>query len=156
MKKLTIQKNLIILILIFFCLSIRCGSRQLNQAKGIISLMQLSSSSSIITILSPKNITYADVDIPFNCQYNTELFIVSYNLDESQNIPFEKDKILTDLSAGEHRLEVVVQSLDGNIEASENIIFTIKPNPSFLVIISLSLVGIIGLFFIIRAIRQKN
>ena len=156
MKKLTSQKILIICIMIFFCLIIGFKSGQLNQAKGIISLMQISSNSSIITILSPENITYTDIDIPFECQYNTELFIVSYSLDGSQHIPFEKDKILTDLLAGEHRLEIIVQSLEGNIEASETIIFTIKPYPSFLVIISLSLVGIIGLCFIIRAIKQKK
>ena len=142
--------------MIFFFLIIRVKFGQVNQAKGTISLMQISSNSSIITILSPENITYADIDIPFECQYNTELFIVSYSLDGSQNIPFEKNKILTDLSVGEHRLEVIVQSLDGNIEATKIIIFTIKPYPSFLVIISLSIVGTIGLIFIIQAIKQKN
>lgn len=155
MKNLASQKSLIILIIMFF-LIIRYESGQQSLAKNTLSLIQASSNSSFITILSPTNITYTDVDIPFDCQYNTELYTVWYSLDESQKIPFEEDKILTDLSPGEHKLEIIVQSLDGNIEASETIIFTIKPNPSVLVIISLSLVGIIGLGFIICAIKQKN
>lgn len=155
MKNLISQKRSIILIIIFF-LIIRYESGQQSLAKNTLSLMQSSSNSSIITILSPTNSTYTDIDIPFDCQYNKEIYIVWYSLDGAQNIPFEEDKILTDLSPGEHKLEIILQSLDGNIEASETIIFTIKPNPSLLVIISLSLVGIIGLGFIISAIKQKN
>ena len=116
MKKSTRRTVLIIFLVLFFFSIIEFELDQLNQASGTILLLQLPSSSSIITISSPKNTTYSDIDVPFDCQYNTELFTVSYSLDGSQRIPFEKDKILTDLSAGNHRLEVYAHSLDGNIE----------------------------------------
>jgi hypothetical protein len=155
MKTLTSQKKLIILTIAFF-LIIRYESGQINLAKGSLLAIQISSNSSIITIQSPENSTYADVDIPFDIQYDSELYTIIYSLDGEQNIPFEKEKILTDLTPGEHRLEIIISDLDTNILATETVIFTIKPNPSLLVIISLSIVGIIGLGFIISAIKQKN
>lgn len=154
MKKLTKITRLILFIFLFIFPIIEFESGKLNQVKGKIVLLQLPSNSTIITILSPQNTTYADIDVPFDCQYNVELFTVSYSLDGSQKIPFEKDKILTDLSAGDHLLEVYAQSIDGIMETTKTIIFTIKPYPSFLVIISLTLVGIIGLILIILAIKK--
>ena len=38
----------------------------------------------------------------------------------------------------------------------ETVVFNIKPFPSFLVIISISLVGFIGLSLLIHAMRQKK
>ncbi len=57
---------------------------------------------------------------------------------------------------GSHQLIVFAQDQTGTTKVSEPIIFTIKPHPSTLVIISLSAVGIVGLTLMIKAIKQKE
>jgi len=108
-----------------------------------------------VVVLSPKNTTYPDTDLVLSCQINKEAAKTSYILDGVENITFTGDIILTDLSPGSHQLIVYAQDQTGTTKASEPIIFTIKPHPSTLVIISLSLVGIVGLTLIIKAIKQK-
>jgi len=108
-----------------------------------------------VVVLSPKNTTYPDTDLVLSCQINKEATKTSYILDGVENITFTGDIILTDLSPGSHQLIVYAQDQTGTTKASEPIIFTIKPHPSTLVIISLSLVGIVGLTLIIKAIKQK-
>jgi hypothetical protein len=130
---------------------------QNNQSEdNFLYTSEITNGTIIITVLSPENTTYADVDVILSCEFNKELHKISYSLDGSPNMTFEEDKILTDLVTGDHTLTVYAQNLDGNIEASETIVFTIKPYPSFLVITSLALVGLVGLSLIIHAIRQKE
>ena len=64
--------------------------------------------------------------------------------------------IIPDLSTGKHRLIVYAKDQFGNTGVSETVVFEIKPFPSFLVIISISLVGFIGLSLLIHATRQKK
>ena len=109
-----------------------------------------------VLVLSPKNTTYPDTDLVLSCQFNKEVTKTSYVLDGVENITFTGDIILTDLSPGDHLLIVYAQDQTETIKASEAIIFTIKPHPSTLVIISLSSVGIVGLTLIIKAIKQKE
>ena len=109
-----------------------------------------------VLVLSPKNTTYPDTDLVLSCQFNKEVTKTSYILDGVENITFTGDIILTDLSPGDHQLIVYAQDQTGTTKASELIIFTIKPHPSTLVVISLSLVGVIGLTLIIKAIKQKD
>ncbi|MCW3997276.1 MAG: hypothetical protein NWF10_01735, partial [Candidatus Bathyarchaeota archaeon] len=108
-----------------------------------------------ISVLSPENTTYPDVDVVLSCQFNKEVVKVSFSLDGLVNITFSGDIILTDLSAGDHQLIVYGQDLVGNIEVSDTIVFTIKPYPSILVMFSLFLVGLFGFSLIFHAIRQK-
>ncbi len=109
-----------------------------------------------VLVLSPKNTTYPDTDLVLSCQFNKEVTKTSYILDGVKNITFTGDIILTDLSPGNHQLIVYAQDQTGIIKASETIMFTIKPHPSILVVISLSLVGIVGLTLIITATKQKD
>ena len=53
-------------------------------------------------------------------------------------------------------LIVYAQDQGGNEAVSETVVFTIKPYPSLLVIVSLALVGLIGLVFLVKAIKQKE
>jgi nitrous oxidase accessory protein NosD len=112
--------------------------------------------SPVIAVLSPENKTYSDLDIIQSCQFNEEVIKTSYSLDGFENITFTGDIILSDLSPGDHQLIVYAQNLSGDIGASETIVFTIKPDLSILVMITLGLAGIVGLGLIIQAMRQKE
>ena len=109
-----------------------------------------------IYIITPENTTYADVDIILSCEFNREVSQSSYSIDGKENVTFNKDVIIPDLSTGEHRLIVYAKDQFGNTGVSEIVVFNIKPFPSFLVIISISLVGFIGLSLLIHSMRQKN
>ena len=109
-----------------------------------------------VLVLSPKNTTYPDTDIVFSCQFTEEVTNINYILDEQEKLTFTRDIILTDLSPGTHQLIVYDQDQNGTIKASEIIIFTIKPHPSTLVVVSLSLVGIVGLILIINATKKDR
>jgi len=109
-----------------------------------------------VVVLSPKNTTYPDTDLILSCQINKEATKTSFILDGVKNITFTGDIILTDLSPGIHQLIVYAQDQTGTIKASETIMFTIKPHPSTLVVISLSLVGMVGLILIIKAMKEKE
>lgn len=109
-----------------------------------------------IYIISPENTTYADVDIVLSCEFNKEIVFSSYSINGKENVTFTGDVIIPDLSAGGHKLIVYAQDQYGNAGVSETVVFTIKPFPSILVMISISLVGFIGLSLIIHAMRQKD
>lgn len=109
-----------------------------------------------IYIITPENTTYADVDIILSCEFNREISQSSYSIDGKENVTFNGDVIIPDLSTGEHRLIVYAKDQCGNTSVSETVVFNIKPFPSFLVIISISLVGFIGLSLLIYTMRQKN
>ena len=109
-----------------------------------------------VLVLSPKNTTYPDTDIVFSCQFTEEVTNINYILDEQEKLTFTRDIILTDLSPGTHQLIVYAQDQNGTIKASEITIFTIKPHPSTLVVVSLSLVGIVGLILIINATKKDR
>lgn len=119
-------------------------------------LLTLNITTLEVLVLSPKNTTYPDTDLVLSCQFNKKVINTSYILDGKEKIPFTGDIILTDLFPGSHQLIVYAQDQTGTTKASEPIIFTIKPHPSTLVVISLSSVGIVGLTLIIKAIKQKE
>ena len=125
-----------------------------------ITYTSILSSSNITTlevlVLSPKNTTYPDIDVVLSCQFNREVTKTSYILDGVENITFTGDIVLTDLFPGSHQLIVYAQDQTGTTKVSEPIIFTIKPHPSTLVIISLSAVGIVGLTLLIKSIKHKE
>ena len=149
MKK-TADFSLLIIICLFFFHFQTSSSDFLTEAEDSnLELLE-------IDVITPENTTYADVDLVLSCEFSKEITEVSFSLDGKENVTFVGDVILTDLSAGEHQLIVYAQYLSGNIGASEVIIFTIKPYPSILVIISLAMVGLVGLCLIISAIRQKD
>lgn len=136
------------LCIIFFGLQ-RIGTNYISYGEALLG------NSLEIFVLSPENTTYPNVDVVLSCQFNKEVAKASFSLDGLENTTFSGDIILTDLSAGEHQLIVYGQDLTGIIEASDTIVFTIKPYPSILVMVSLFLVGLFGLSLIFYAIRQK-
>jgi hypothetical protein len=149
MKKIFLTlKSTTALLLLFFSFQI-INAQQISNED--ISKIQLE-----ISIIKPENKTYADVDVILSYEINKEVISTSYSLDGLGNVTISNDIILTDLSAGKHQLILYAQDQDGNVAASETIIFTIKPYPSMLVIISLSFVGLIGLVFLVKAIKQKE
>ena len=109
-----------------------------------------------IHIFSPENTTYADVDIVLSCEFNREIIQSSYTVDNKENVTFTGDVIISDLSPGNHTLIVYAKDEFGNLGVSDTVVFTIKPFPSILVIISISLVGFIGFILIINAMKQKD
>ncbi len=150
MKKLVLSlASIILLILVFF--SIQTIRAQQSPDEDHLRGVPIE-----VSIIQPENTTYADVDVVLSCQISKEVTMTSYSLDGQKNVTFRGDIILTDLSAGEHQLIVFAQDQAGNSVASETIVFTIKPHPSTLVIVSLALVGLIGLTLLIKAIKQKE
>ena len=150
MKKLVLSlASIILLILVFF--SIQTIRAQQSPDEDLLLGVPIE-----VSIIQPENTTYADVDVVLSCQISKEVTMTSYSLDGHENVTFTGDIILTDLSVGEHQLIVFAQNQIGNSVASETIVFTIKPHPSTLVIVSLALVGLIGLTLLIKAIKQKE
>jgi len=150
MKKLFLTlMSITLLLLVFFRFQPIRAQKAVNE--DLISEVQLE-----ITLIKPENTTYADVDGILDYEINKEVISTSYSLDGLENVTITDDIILTDLSAGEHQLIVYAQDQGGNEAVSETVVFTIKPYPSMLVIVSLALVGLIGLVFFVKAIKQKE
>lgn len=90
----------------------------------------------LVTVLSPKNESYAVHNISLTCAVNETVFRMAYSLDEQSNMAITGNTTLTELPEGSH--SVVVNAIDsfGNVGVSSTVFFTIDLSPPRIIILS--------------------
>jgi hypothetical protein len=94
-----------------------------------------------VSVLSPKNETYASSDVPLKLAVDKSFSRISYVLDYQDNITINGNVTLTGLSDGVHNVTVHVWDAAGNIGSSETVIFIVDTPESFLAV-SVSVVSV--------------
>lgn len=84
-----------------------------------------------IEISSPENRTYDSLDFPLDFAVNEPFSQVAYCLDGHDNTTIAGNSTLTDLSNGVHIITVYAWDTQGNVGASETIMFTVAKPASF-------------------------
>ncbi|MBC7129636.1 right-handed parallel beta-helix repeat-containing protein [Candidatus Bathyarchaeota archaeon] len=80
----------------------------------------------IISIISPKNMTYKEANVPLTLIVDESISWIGYSLDGKANITITGNTTLTNLSNGCHSLKVYAEDAHGNIGFSETIYFTVE------------------------------
>ena len=78
-----------------------------------------------IVIASPENKTYSNTDILLSFTVSEFTSLISYSLDEEENIEVSEETILPQLSDGNHSIVLHASDLAGNIGESDMIHFTV-------------------------------
>lgn len=86
-----------------------------------------------ITILSPKNMTYATDSIPLIFTVNKLTSWIGYSLDGNVNLTINENTTLQELSTGTHKITVYANSTFGKMGASETIHFMVDTVPPAIV-----------------------
>ncbi len=85
----------------------------------------------IVSIGSPRNVTYQASTVPLLFAVNDEATTVKYGLDDNELVTLTDDINLTGLSVGLHLLKVYAYDGAGNVGTSEAIAFNIlQPTPT--------------------------
>jgi H+/Cl- antiporter ClcA len=86
-----------------------------------------------VSILSVENLTYGSENVPLNFAIDEASSMISYSLDNTDNVTIAGNTTLTGLPPGLHSLVVYVADEAGNTGASEAVQFTIlqetEPEP---------------------------
>ncbi|MCW4005241.1 MAG: hypothetical protein NWF04_01380 [Candidatus Bathyarchaeota archaeon] len=100
--------------------------------------------SPAVDVLSPKAIAYNSSDVALTFAVNGTVSHLSYSLDDQNSISLSGNTTLTNLTNGNHTIQVYAQDTTGNVAASKLLQFTIsntQPEPfpatSFIVVCSL-------------------
>jgi hypothetical protein len=104
-----------------------------------------------IEILSPENRTYDLLDFPLDFVVNEPFSQLAYCLDGHDNMTIDGNSTLTNLPDGEHNITVYAWDTEGNVGASETLMFTVaKPvvfPPTLIASVSGALVAILCVGF---------
>jgi hypothetical protein len=85
----------------------------------------------IVSIASPRNVTYQTSTVPLMFAVNDETATVKYGLDDNALVTLTDDINLTGLSVGLHLLKVYAYDGAGNVGTSETLAFNIlQPTPT--------------------------
>jgi len=79
-----------------------------------------------VSIISPRNITYSDADIPLVFAVNEPTAWLGYSLDGQANVTITGNETLTDLTNGVHHIVVHANDTIGNMGVSESIDFVVQ------------------------------
>jgi len=89
-----------------------------------------------IVIASPKNKTYSTKDILLTFTVSESTSLISYSLDEEENMEVSEEAILSILTDGNHSIVVYASDLAGNIGESDTIHFTVDTTAPNLLLLS--------------------
>jgi len=104
-----------------------------NATNELITIQPAANPVFSITITSPESRTYASTSVRMNVAVQPEgtvLDWIAYSLDSGTNvttIPGSSTTTINSLSPGEHYLVVYAQDNNGNVAASNTVIFTLQP-----------------------------
>ncbi len=97
----------------------------------------------IVSISSPKNITYTLSDIPFTFTIYEPISWIGYSLDGQTNATTAGNTTLTNLAEGSHHITVYSNDTAGNMHSSQTVYFT-TTHVSVLEVLSLGLIQGLG------------
>jgi len=116
-----------------------------------------------ISILSPKNKTYAIKEVPLIFTANEPISWIAYSLDSNLNVTITGNTTLHGLSDGSHSLVVYVQDVAGNTRTSETAYFSVEtPQPELFsseivaVIVIVAAVGAVVLIYLAKKVKQQS
>jgi hypothetical protein len=117
------MKNLkrVALLPLLFLLAFASISYALNTSK-LIATVTILPAKLVITIISPKNISYDKNCVPLTFTINKPTSWIKYSLDNKANVTITRNITLTGLSEGAHSIIVFAKDKSGN-EAKSNIVY---------------------------------
>jgi len=90
----------------------------------------------LVSVLSPKNESYAARNVPLTCAVNETVFRMAYSIDGQSNIGFTGNTTLTGWPEGSHCVVVYAIDTFGHVAVSGAVFFTIDLSPPFIVVLS--------------------
>jgi len=116
--------------------------------------------SPVISVLSPKSITFNTTDIELNFALNESASWIGYSIDNEANVTITGNITLAGLPEGLHNITVYAKDTFGNTGASETITFTIaretEPFPTTWLIAAVVLVAFVGLGLLVYFKKRKH
>jgi micrococcal nuclease len=94
-----------------------------------------------IFVLSPKNKTYAENNVPLTFTLGESTSWIGYSLDGQPNVTITGHTVLSELTNGLHSLIVYAKDKAGNIGSSEIVHFTIQTSPIDVTLPTISIVS---------------
>jgi N-acetylneuraminic acid mutarotase len=112
----------------------------------------------IITIISPTNRTYGELDVQSTIMIDEPVSWLEYSLDGQEPITITGNVTLAVLSEGSHFINFNATDIFGNIGISETIYFNISPFPTLLVValILTIIIGIMAVYLLINRNQQEK
>lgn len=87
--------------------------------------------SPIVLVLSMKNVTFSEYEIPLNFTVDKPFSKLSYVLDDGDNVTIDGNSTLVGLPIGEHNVMVYAWDAAGNVGCSETVAFTVAEPATF-------------------------
>jgi undecaprenyl-diphosphatase len=137
--------------MLIFSLILFAGNGQANHAIAVATRGDSQNGSSstanglyqIVSISSPKNITYTLSDIPFTFIIYEPVSWIGYSLDGQTNVTITGNTTLTNLAEGSHHIIVYSNDTAGTIYSSQTVYFS-TTHVSVLEVVSLGLIQGLG------------
>jgi hypothetical protein len=99
----------------------------------------------VITVFSPENASYLSKDLLVNFTVDEPISWVGYSLDNQGNVTFTENSTLTDLTYGNHTIEVYAKDTAGVMGVSQTVNFAIKaPSEPFSLLIFVAVTSILA------------
>lgn len=112
----------------------------------------------IITVLSPANRTYGELDVQSTIIIDEPISWLGYNLDGQNIVTITGNITLAALSEGSHFINFYATDIIGNNATSQKIFFEIAPFPTLLVVASILviIITIMALYLFINRNKQEK
>ncbi|MFA5365304.1 MAG: hypothetical protein WC325_09020 [Candidatus Bathyarchaeia archaeon] len=124
-----------------------------------LDLEYFSGNPPLVSILSPKNLTYTTNSVELNISVNETVSWIRYSIDGKENITTLQQSQIIDLADGQHNLVVYARGVDGYVDVSETAYFTVEQNPILvptLVIAFVAIVATAGVVLVYFTKKTKN
>jgi N-acetylneuraminic acid mutarotase len=111
-----------------------------------------------LTVLLPKNETYYQQSVNLEFSVNEPISEMYYKLDNETAVEISTKTTLSNLLIGSHTLTVYAIDEAGNLGSSENVYFTIEPEPfpTALIVASAITVAFVGISLLIYFKKRKH
>ncbi len=110
----------------------------------------------LISILSVENKIIDKTEFPLNFMVNEPVSIISYVLDNQNNVTIGDNSTLSDLSEGVHNITVYATDFAGNVGSSETLTFMVDKSESFPIMPITASIGVVAIVSVSLLIYFKK
>ncbi len=83
----------------------------------------------VVSVISPKNTSYATASVPLNLTVNQATSWIGYSLDDRANVTITRNDTLIELSQGTHSLVVYAKNFAGDVTSFASVFFNVDTTP---------------------------